>query len=212
MFDSNSTKVDIKKASEIIKEEIIKNLKDDYFSKEKVDGMTKNTMKLTVAELKLIVKNIATSLKGNEEFLKCFEKPEDVKNALEESLEEIDDIDSKYNTKNIEFSIYTKGMKNDLAKFEAKIPASETEEIVLTIVETETDKFEIKVEAAKFGKITLNMEVKNDTNTELDSVDVSNSVEINNMSQADMMKLYGNLMNMKIYQYIAPFLMSNGGM
>lgn len=212
MFDSNSTKVDIKKASEIIKEEIIKNLKDDYFSKEKVDGMTKNTMKLTVAELKLIVKNIATSLKGNEEFLKCFEKPEDVKNALEESLEEIDDIDSKYNTKNIEFSIYTKGMKNDLAKFEAKIPASETEEIVLTIVETETDKFEIKVEAAKFGKITLNMEVKNDTNTELDSVDVSNSVEINNMSQADMMKLYGNLMNMKVYQYIAPFLMSNGGM
>ena len=101
-------------------------------------------------------------------------------------------------------------MNNEVAKIEVKIPASENNIITVTVVETEKDKFEIKVDAGETGKITLNMEVKNDTNIDLDKIDVSNSVDINNMSQADMMKLYGNLANMKIYQYIAPFLM--GGM
>ena len=52
------------------------------------------------------------------------------------------------------------------------------------------------------------MEVKNEKDTDLNNIDVSDSVDINNMTQADMIKLYGNLMNMKIYQYIAPLLTS----
>lgn len=211
MFEgSSSSKIDFKKASSIVKEEITKNLKDEYFSKEKADGATKNTMKLTVAELKNVAKNIVTSLKNNEEFLKCFEKPEDLKEGLQNIIEGIDEVDSKYDSRNLEFSIYTKGMKNEVEKIEAKIPASQTDDMVLTIAETEKNKFEIKVDAAEFGKITLNMEVKNEEKIDLNNIDVSDSVDINNLSQSDMMKLYGNLMNMKIYQYIAPLLM--GGM
>ena len=207
MFDgSSSSKTDFKKATGIIKDEITKNLKDDYFSKEKVAGTTKNTMKLTVAELKNVAKNIVTALKNNEEFLKCYEKPEELKEALEDILEEIDDIDSKYDNKNVEFSIYTKGMKNEVEKLEAKIPATETDEVVFTIIETESGKFEIKADAGKYGKINLNVEVKNEKDTDLNNINVSDSVDINNMSQDDMFKLYGNLMNMKIYRYIAPFL------
>ena len=209
MFEgSSSSKIDFKKASSIVKDQITKNLKDEYFSKEKVEGTTKNTMKLTVAEFKNVVKNIVTSLKNNEEFLKCFEKPEELKEGLEEILEGIDEIDSDYDSKNVEFSIYTKGMKNEVEKLEAKIPATQTDDMVLTIVETENNKFEITVDAAKLGKITLNMEVKNEKDTDLNNIDVSDSVDINNMTQADMIKLYGNLMNMKIYQYIAPLLTS----
>ena len=206
----STEKVDVKKAAGIIKEELSKNLKDEYFTKENVDGMTKNTMKLTIAELKQISKNIATSLKDNTEFLKCFEKPDEVKKALEDAIKETNEADSKNDSKSLEISLYTKGMNNEVAKLEVKIPASENNIITVTVVETAKNKFEIKVDAGETGKITLNMEVKNDTNTDLDKIDVSNSVDINNMSQADMMKLYGNLANMKIYQYIAPFLM--GGM
>ena len=62
MFDgSSSIKFDFKKASEILKDEIAKNLKDEYFSKENVDGATKNTMKLTVAGFKQLAKNVVTS-------------------------------------------------------------------------------------------------------------------------------------------------------
>ena len=206
---SSSSKIDIKKATEIIKEEISKNLKDEYFSKENVQGTTKNTMRLTVAELKQMVKNIGTSLKDNEEFLKCYEKPEELKEGIEKLIEEIDDIDSNYDSKNIEFSIYTKGMKNEVEKIEVKIPASKINEVVITIIEPEDNKFEIIVDAAEEGKVTLNMEVKNENETDLNNIDVTDSVDINNMSQADMFKLYGNLMNMKIYQYITPFMANN---
>ena len=214
MFESNGAtlteKIDLNKALSIVKDEIVKNLKDEYFSKENVNGTTKNTMKLTVAELKQAVKNIVTSLINNEEFLKCYEKPEELKKGLEEILEEIDDLNSEYDSKNIEFSIYTKGMNNEVEKFEAKIPSSETENIVLTIVETEKNKFEIKVDVAEMGKFTLNMEVKNEKDTDINNIDVSDSVDINNMTQADQQKMQGNLMKMKIFQYIAPLLM--GGM
>ena len=214
MFEGNlasTEKVNVKKAASIIKEEISKNLKDDYFSKEKVDGMTKNTMKLTVVEFKKVITNIVTSLKGNEEFLKCFEKTEEVKKALEETIEGLSDTNENYDNKDLELSLYTNGMKNEINKFEAKIPTSKEAFIILTIVKTENNKFEIKIDADEYGKITLNMEVNNETNTDLDGIDISNNVEINNMSQADMFKLYSNLANMKIYKYIAPYLMSQSG-
>ena len=208
MFDgSSSSKTDFKKATGIIKDEITKNLKDEYFSKEKVDGTTKNTMKLTVTELKSVAKNIVTSLKNNEEFLKCFEKTEDIKKGLEDVLEGFDEMDSDFDNKNVEFSIYTKGMKNEVEKFEVKIPASEEHIVTVTVIKKENNKFEIKVDAGEAGKITLNMEVKNEKDTDLNNINVSDSVDINDMSQDDMFKLYGNLMNMKIYKYIAPFLM-----
>ena len=71
-------KVDTKKVANIIKETLKKNLKDEYFTKETVDGLTKNTMKLTVGEIKTIAKSIITDLKDNQEFIACFEKQDEV--------------------------------------------------------------------------------------------------------------------------------------
>lgn len=199
-------KTDSKKAISIVKDTIANNLKDEYFSKEKVDGMTKNTMKLTVAELKQMTKNIVTSLQNNEEFMNCFEKKDELKESFDDLLEGINEVDSEADNYNLEASIYTKGLKNEVEKFEIKLIASETEQMNMTIVETEKGKFVIDADIPEVGKVKLNMEVKNDTNTDIENVDVSNSVEINNMTQADQLKLLGNLMNMKLYKYIAPLM------
>ena len=59
---TQSSKIDYKKALNIAKDTLINNFKDEYFSKEKVDGLTKNTMKLTFGELKQYIKAVATSL------------------------------------------------------------------------------------------------------------------------------------------------------
>ena len=87
-------KIDSKKVATILKDTIVSNLKDEYFTKEKVDGLTKNTMKLTITELKQIIKNITTSLKDNQEFLNCFEKKEEIKEGLEDLLKEINEADT----------------------------------------------------------------------------------------------------------------------
>ena len=203
-------KIDSKKVATILKDTIVSNLKDEYFTKEKVDGLTKNTMKLTITELKQMIKNITTSLKDNQEFLNCFEKKEEIKEGLEDLLKEIDETDADEEISNIEVSIYTKGMKNEVEKFEIKLTNSKSEQMIMNMVETEKGKFVIDADIPEVGKVKLNIEVKNDTNTDIENVNVSDSVEINNMSQGDMLKLYGNLMNMKLYKYIAPLM--QGGM
>ena len=203
-------KIDSKKVATILKDTIVSNLKDEYFTKEKVDGLTKNTMKLTITELKQMIKNITTSLKDNQEFLNCFEKKEEIKEGLEDLLKEIDEADTNEGISNIEVSIYTKGMKNEVEKFEIKLTNSKSEQMIMNMVETEKGKFVIDADIPEVGKVKLNIEVKNDTNTDIENVNVSDSVEINNMSQGDMLKLYGNLMNMKLYKYIAPLM--QGGM
>jgi len=199
-------KTDSKKAISIVKDTITNNLKDEYFTKEKVDGMTKNTMKLTVAELKQMTKNIVTSLQNNQEFMNCFEKKDELKESFDDLLEGISEVDSEVDNYNLEASIYTKGLKNEVEKFEIKLIASETEQMNMTIVETEKGKFVIDADISEVGKVKLNMEVKNDTNTDIENVNVSDSVEINNLTQADQLKLLGNLMNMKLYKYIAPLM------
>ena len=203
-------KIDSKKVVTILKDTIVSNLKDEYFTKEKVDGLTKNTMKLTITELKQMIKNITTSLKDNQEFLNCFEKKEEIKEGLEDLLKEIDETDADEEISNIEVSIYTKGMKNEVEKFEIKLTNSKSEQMIINITETEEGKFVIDADIPEVGKVKLNLEVKNDTNTDIENANVSDSVEINNMSQGDMLKLYGNLMNMKLYKYIAPLM--QGGM
>lgn len=205
---SSLGKTDSKKVASILKDTITNDLKDEYFSKEKVDGMTKNTMKLTIAELKLIAKNVVTSLQNNQEFMNCFEKKDELKESFDDLLEAINELDKETDNYNLEASIYTKGIKNEVEKFEIKLIASETEQMNMTIVETEKGKFVIDADIPEVGKVKLNMEVKNDTNTDIENVDVSNSVEINNMTQADQLKLLGNLMNMKLYKYIAPLMQS----
>ena len=201
-------KVDTKKVANIIKESLKKNLKDEYFTKETVDGLTKNTMKLTVGEIKTIAKSIITDLKDNQEFIACFEKQDEVKQGLEDVLKEFDDFKNTYDSNPFEVSIYTKGPKFDIEKVDAKIELPESKTLSMTLAEIEKEKYELNADVPDFGKVKLNIEVKEEAATEIENVNTADSVDVNNMTQADQMKLLGNLMNMKLYQYLAPLMQS----
>lgn len=74
-------------------------------------------------------------------------------------------------------------------------------------VDNDTKKITVVVDnVPEVGKVTLNIETKMTNTTDLDSVDVSNSVDVNNMSQQDMMTLYTNLTKMKIYSLFGGLL------
>ena len=201
-------KVDTKKVANIIKEVLKKNLKDEYFTKETVDGLTKNTMKLTVGEIKTIAKSIITDLKDNQEFIACFEKQDEVKQGLEEALKEFEGFENTYDSNPFEVSIYTKGPKFDIEKVDAKIELPESKTLSMTLAEIEKEKYELNADVPDFGKVKLNIEVKEEAATEIENVNTADSVDVNNMTQADQMKLLGNLMNMKLYQYLAPLMQS----
>ena len=196
-------KINVSKAAEILKNEITSKLQGKTFTKEKIDGLNKNTLKLTSIELTQMFKDIATNLKNNQDFLGCFEKSNDVASVL-------DSIISKLNKGNpsdknvMEISIYTKGfLVQKIQKVEVKLMTGEEESGTITIQGVEKDKYELVMNIPNQGKITLNIEVKQDSNTTLDSVDVSNSVDTSALSQADMMTIYSNLSKMKIYSLIS---------
>ncbi len=234
---------DYQTATQILKDTITVNLKDEYFSKENVDGMTKNTMKLTVSELRSYFTNVVTSLKDNQKFLDCFEDSAKIKEGFEEALDEINDMEKDYDSANVEVSLYTKGTAKDVKKMDAKVVVSETEEGILTMNIVDDNNAEFKVEVKgmtnempftaqalngtikrekvdndttkttivvdnvpEVGKVTLNIEAKKSEATDLESVDTTNAVDFNNMTQQEMMTFYTNLTKMKIYPYIAPLL------
>lgn len=205
---NNSENINKKISDKIIKDTISENLKDEYFSKETTDGVTKNTMKLTVGELKALAKNIITELKDNQEFIACFEKQDEVKQGLEDALKEFDDFKNTYDSNPFEVSIYTKGPKYDIEKVDAKIELPESKTLSMTLAEIEKEKYELNADVPDFGKVKLNIEVKEEAATEIENVNTADSVDVNNMTQADQMKLLGNLMNMKLYKYIAPLMQS----
>ena len=237
------------KAQSIIKEIITKILKEDYFYKENVDGMTKNTMKLSLAEIEEVYNSFITELKDNQEYLNCYKNPEKVKEMFENTQKSVKEAIDTYNKEIdsdkaiLEISLYTKGFSKEAEKIEFKVKTPESEEGKITInkvdkytygfsfeYKTEKDGVNVTAEAFKgtvkfekkdnetvninlvidnvpdVGKVTLNMELKNSENVNIEDVNTSNSVDINSMKTEDLFKLYTNLTKMKIYPYIAPYL------
>lgn len=237
------------KAQSIIKEIITKILKEDYFYKENVDGMTKNTMKLSLAEIEEVYNSFITELKDNHEYLNCYKNPEKAKEMFENTQKSVKEAIDTYNKEIdsdkaiLEISLYTKGFSKEAEKIEFKVKTPESEEGKITInkvdketygfsfeYKTEKDGVNVTAEAFKgtvkfekkdnetvninlvidnvpdVGKVTLNMELKNSENVNIEDVNTSNSVDINSMKTEDLFKLYTNLTKMKIYPYIAPYL------
>lgn len=237
------------KAQSIIKEIITKVLKEDYFYKENVDGMTKNTMKLSLAEIEEVYNSFITELKDNQEYLNCYKNPEKAKEMFENTQKSVKEAIDTYNKEIdsdkaiLEISLYTKGFSKEAEKIEFKVKTPESEEGKITInkvdketygfsfeYKTEKDGVNVTAEAFKgtvkfekkdnetvninlvidnvpdVGKVTLNMELKNSENVNIEDVNTSNSVDINSMKTEDLFKLYTNLTKMKIYPYIAPYL------
>lgn len=237
------------KAQSIIKEIITKILKEDYFYKENVDGMTKNTMKLSLAEIEEVYNSFITELKDNQEYLNCYKNSEKAKEMFENTQKSVKEAIDTYNKEIdsdkaiLEISLYTKGFSKETEKIEFKVKTPESEEGKITInkidkftygfsfeYKTEKDGVNVTAEAFKgtvkfekkdnetvninlvidnvpdVGKVTLNMELKNSENVNIEDVNTSNSVDINSMKTEDLFKLYTNLTKMKIYPYIAQYL------
>lgn len=246
IFETNSLsigeKVNLSKAETIIEDEIEGKFVDEYFTQEKVDGMKKTTINITVAQLRQIVTEISNDLQNNQEFLNCYENQDKIKESLNSIIESCDEL-SEYDEANIKISLYTKGIfASKMQKIEISIEAdgdivnlvvnkvdkqnyeydfstqraenSEAEDFVkgnINISEVVKDdyKYVITSTIKDIGDITLNIEVKNTEETDLEKLDLSNSVNINDLTSAEQMQLYTNLMNMRIYKLFSNLLDSS---
>ena len=140
-----------KKAIDILKDEVAGAIKKDYCSKEKEEisigskdyKTTKYTLKLTEERVVKEAKSICKDLKDNDKFLDCFENSKQIKEALNDMIEEFEDIDSFDEETKIFINIYKAGLRQETVRVDFEVK-DETNNMLVKMEKTEKDKFTIK--------------------------------------------------------------------
>lgn len=107
-------------------------IKPEYCSSSKEDitvngqnvSATKNTIKLNANQFKTEITTLVNNLKSNQNFINSFEEKETITQALEDILDELDDIDLSDEDATIEFNLYTQGFMHDVVKCSVTVNAS----------------------------------------------------------------------------------------
>lgn len=76
-------------------------------------------------------------------------------------------------------------------------------------LDRDTYKCEFTINIPEFGDVTLNLELSDKINEEIDTINKSNSVSIEELTQNDLTKIQENLQKMKIYELLEPLMSSS---
>lgn len=187
----------------------------------KKEKVTKNTLKLTRENMVEISKDLLETLKNDDKFLESYSKINDtdvatVKSDIQESIDGISG--ENFNEDNGEISLYTKGLFNELVELEIVIKDSdETQKMALTktdnnnyvlrLVTTDNEEIILNIYATKENEIinlklstivenqniSLEMKYGYDYNKEVNLKDVSNNVNINELTEEQMIEIMNKL-------------------
>jgi hypothetical protein len=235
---TEENKQNAEKALKIIEKEIKATIKKEYCSIEKQEliingkkvNTTKNTIELTYEQLSNELITVFTNLKENQEFLNCYEEPEELKEAFENLIENIENEKDSYQETNIKISTYTKGFLQEVVKtdieiendgesvtvevkkldnenYEFKISTSEEDETITGIINVKVEDknstiTKITVNVPEFGKVTLNLNIKNEYNEEIETVKSKNTITQDEMTESDYEEILSNLQKTKLYEVI----------
>ena len=243
-FEIETITPEQRKAIGIFDSEFVKIIKDEYTSKEK-EKITINSkeinadkyiLKMTAVELVEELTTTIESLKNNEEFLHCFEEKDEIKQILEDTLQELDYVEMDEGT-TICVNLYRTGLKQEFVRVDFEVEA-EGQKLTLQVEKTgdkyafklsfeeetyctgtaglekidETAvKFNLTLEAKEIGTIMLNTECNYVVNKGIDSIDTTNAVKMENLSSADMLTIMANLEESKLYELIEEFSVISDG-
>lgn len=219
-----------KKVETILRKEVKKELKNEYFSSEKVtiedENVTKNALKMSGKELKELMQNVCKNLADNDEFINCFKDGQEVKNSLKEMETELEDAEISDDME-FEIDIYTKGifknlervdivMTEDGEKVAIQITKKADEEYAYQLLENDEEivKGTVKVHntdnnlqvettaEAEETVVTVKLSMNTVYNEDLTDINSDNSVKLEELTTEDMMALYGNFMGSELYKVI----------
>lgn len=261
IFNSETTSIqdiiDIEKIKEILIKELSNVIKDEYCSKE-TEGLLNNIyiLKMNAKQLTKEFKKVLENLKDNDEFIESFkENKNDIKDALEEIIDELD-YDNVSKDIKLEMKIYTKGISQDITKVTARLYDDENQVafnielskkilIELEVVEDDQKTFEAKIEEKEdekyefkvyeedeeivtgsikidenndnklnadidvsienIGTIKLKMETEYETGKDIDKIDTSKAVSIDELTEQELADIMTKIQNSKIYTLVTKF-------
>lgn len=240
LFEAQNKAVDVKNPMSILKNELVAMIKPEYCSSSKEDitvngqnvSATKNTIKLNANQFKTEITTLVNNLKSNQNFINSFEEKETITQALEDILDELDDIDLSDEDATIEFNLYTQGFMHDVVKCSVTVNAS-YQAVTLGVTKNAENNYEIeallnnaKIVSGKInieeknenegkltfelnidsvGKFAMNLEYSQKFNEEIEKADTKNSVEAEDLSSADQKKLMNNFQKSQLYKLVQSY-------
>lgn len=240
LFEAQNKAVDVKTPMSILKNELVAMIKPEYCSSSKEDitvngqnvSATKNTIKLNANQFKTEITTLVNNLKSNQNFINSFEEKETITQALEDILDELDDIDLSDEDATIEFNLYTQGFMHDVVKCSVTVNAS-YQAVTLGVTKNAENNYEIeallnnaKIVSGKInieeknenegkltfelnidsvGKFAMNLEYGQKFNEEIEKADTKNSVEAEDLSSADQKKLMNNFQKSQLYKLVQSY-------
>ena len=240
LFEAQKKALDVKTPMSILKNELVAMIKPEYCSSSKEDitvngqnvSATKNTIKLNANQFKTEITTLVNNLKSNQNFINSFEEKETITQALEDILDELDDIDLSDEDATIEFNLYTQGFMHDVVKCSVTENAS-YQAVTLGVTKNAENNYEIeallnnaKIVSGKInieeknenegkltfelnidsvGKFAMNLEYSQKFNEEIEKADTKNSVEAEDLSSADQKKLMNNFQKSQLYKLVQSY-------
>lgn len=209
LFNSTSNVDDTKVVLKSVRDALNKSLKDEYFTKEKidVDGVktTKTTLKLDKENYNSIKKDVINELLNDNEFLDSASALSDT--SVDDIKESLNDYLEEEEFEGADVSIYTKGFDNEFVKFEIvgandsfsviqdgdtyNFEVTSNENVIydgsLKITENKDDvtcNFTIN-DKQENNSIKLDLSSSTKYDEKIDKLDVSNSVNYENMTEEE---------------------------
>lgn len=229
------------KVKKILAEEFANIIKKEYVSKGKdkikIDSkevsVDKYTLKMTGKELLEELEDVLTNLKDNKNFIKCFEDGEELKEQLEDIIDEFDYIDTDA-AKDTELvvNIYRKGMQQEFVGLDIEL--KEDDEIVVAVnvikaddayeysikqedkevisgsikvekVDNDTTKLNIVFDVPNAGKLGINTEVSYVKGEKIDTLNTKGAVDIESISDDEAEEALEKLQDNKLVKAFIEF-------
>ncbi|MBR6689394.1 MAG: hypothetical protein IKL68_05205 [Clostridia bacterium] len=211
-------KIAMAKAETILKEELASIITEDMCTTE--DGV--HVLRTTSTKLIENLKVVLTELKANEEFLSCYEKPEEIKETLDtikdalatDSIEEFNievrlDLSFLLKMKSLIVKAYNEDMDitytltDEEVLFNLKVENEDVATAKVEIIDGETiDNIKISTDIAEFGKCAVNIGVVTNEIEAVDEIDASKVKDFDQLTMFDFMGLAAKLEEGKLGELI----------
>ena len=179
-------------------------------------------LKFTEKELVEKTKTIINNLKNNQKYLNCFENPDEVKSNLEDSIENLNNIE--IGDKTLTYKVYKKGLMQKVTKVEViyddmilsfdidgkviNYTLTQSGEKVLDgsiniTGEKNNKKIGLTLNIPEVGSITLNFELTYVKGKDIDKIDSSKITK--ELTDEDKEEIMSKLQDSKLYELITSF-------
>lgn len=230
MAQSKALSIISKELSKMIKEEYCSKEKEKIDIDSKEVSVDEYILKMTGEELAKEISIVAENLKNNKEFTNCFIDEEEIKEELEAIQESLEDIDME----NTQFTLklYKKGLKQDLVRIDigvsaegivAEVQITKTAEgykfkllqsgmtlmsgtVKEESINDNTTKLDIEIEIKQVGKIGIKIESSYVTGEDIDTLDTTNAIDMDELTEQDTAEAYKKLQESKLYELVEKYV------